>query len=98
MKVDVYYETSWTDTLDLELKGIAVGEIYANFLYQIDPDLQLPGTSDAKSAVEHNKKKQKALKQIDSISRKIRNEPSIAKRQALARQRHELEMEINSDK
>jgi len=45
----------------------------------------------AKVAVETNKEREKLQKQIDAMNRQIANEPSIAKKQELARERHSLE-------
>lgn len=91
MKVDSYYETSWQPELNLELKGRSVDEIYKNFLYQIAPQLKNANQTTAKIAIEVNKEREKIRKQIDAINRQITNEPSIAKKQELARIRRKLE-------
>lgn len=91
MKVDSYYETPWQQELHLELKGRSVDEIYRNFLFQISPDLQSQGHIETKVAVEANKEQLKLKKQIDALNKQIANEPSVAKRQQLARERHALE-------
>ncbi|USN97318.1 MAG: DUF4391 domain-containing protein [Candidatus Nomurabacteria bacterium] len=91
MKVDTYFETQWLEELKLQLKGRSVDEIYKNFLFQIAPQLNKLSRNDAKSAVQINKEKDKIQKQIDLISKKLISEPSIAKKQELARQRHALE-------
>lgn len=91
MRVDSYFETQWKPVLDLQLKGRSVDEIYKHFLFQISPKLQQTTHTDAKAAVQSNKESEIIQKQIDAINKKIANEPSIAKRQELARQRHALE-------
>jgi hypothetical protein len=91
MKVDTYFETQWLEDLELELKGRSVDEVYKNFLFQIAPRLSELSQSDTKSAVQTNKEKQKIQKQIDLINKEACNEPSVAKKQDLARQRHSLE-------
>ncbi len=91
MKVDTYFETQWIEELELQLKGRSVDEIYKNFLFQIAPQLNELNRNDTKSAVQSNKEKQKIKKQIDLISQKLISEPSIAKKQELARERHRLE-------
>lgn len=91
MKVDTYFETPWLEDLKLELKGRSVDEIYKNFLFQIAPKLSELSQSDTKRAVQSNKEKEKIQKQIDLISKNLTSEPSIAKKQELARQRHALE-------
>lgn len=92
MKVDTYFETQWLEKLELGLKGRSVDEIYKNFLFQIAPKLSKLNQKDTKSAVQTNKEKEKIQKQIDLINKKIISEPSIAKKQELARQRHTLEL------
>ena len=94
MKVDSHFETSWRQDLSLELKGRSVDEIYKHYLYQIAPQLQHTSNTSAKVAVETNKEREKLQKQIDAINRQIANEPSIAKKQELARQRHTLEDQL----
>lgn len=94
MKVDSYYETKWAQSLDLELKGRSVDEIYKHFLFQIAPKLQETKHTDTKTAVQSSKQNEKIQKQIDLINKKITSEPSVAKRQELARERHELEKKL----
>lgn len=91
MKVDTYFQTSWQDDLDLEIKGRSVDEIYRGFLYQIAPQLRSHKTPDAKAAIEKNKERLALQKQIDALNRSITNEISIAKKQELSRQRYNLE-------
>lgn len=91
MKVDSYYETTWQNELNLVLRGRSVDEIYKHFLFQIAPKLKDTDKTDTKSAVESNKEREKIQKQIDVINKKITSEPSLAKKQELARERHVLE-------
>lgn len=92
--VDSYFETQWLEELELELKGRSVDEIYKNFLFQIAPKLSEFSQNDTKSVVQAYKEKEKIQKQIDHINKKLSNEPSIAKKQELARQRYLLEQEV----
>lgn len=94
MKVDSYFDTGWQQDLSLELKGRSVDEVYKHYLYQIAPQLQHASNTSAKVAVETNKEREKVQRQIDAINRQIANEPSIAKKQELARQRHTLEDQL----
>lgn len=98
MKVDKLYETDWKEQIELELKGLSVDEIYKNFLIQIAPQLKSVKKAETttKQAVEIDKQNEKIQKEIDAINRKIKSEPAIAKKQALARKRHELENQLNS--
>lgn len=93
MKVDSYFDTGWQKNLNLELKGRSVDEIYRNYLYQIAPDLRHAKQTNTKDAVELTKTKQVIQGQIDALNKQIRNELSTAKKQELARQRFELELQ-----
>lgn len=97
MKVDTYFSTNWRTENNLQLKGNSVDSIYQNYLYQIAPQLKSDKISTAKQAVESHKVNQKVQKQIDQINKQMKSEPSIAKKQELARQRHQLEQDLNGD-
>lgn len=94
MKIDSYYETPWQQELNLELKGRSVDEVYKNFLFQIAPKLKETAQTDTKSAIATNKEREKIQKQIEIINKKIASEPSLAKKQELARERHILESNL----
>ena len=97
MKVDTYFSTNWITDINLQLKGNSVDSIYQNYLYQIAPQLKSDKISTAKQAVESHKVNQKVQKQIDQINKQMKSEPSIAKKQELARRRHQLEQDLNGD-
>lgn len=97
MKVDTYFSTNWSTDIDLQLKGNSVDSIYQNYLYQIAPQLKNEKNPTAKQAVESHKVNLKVQKQIDQINKQMKAEPSIAKKQELARQRHQLEKDLNGD-
>mgnify|MGYP003476140259 FL=1 len=96
MKVDSYFETGWQQDVSLELKGRSVDEIYKHCLYQIAPQLERISNTSAKVAIETNKEREKLQKQVDAMNRQIVNEPSIAKKQELARERFVLEQQIEN--
>lgn len=96
MKVGSYYDTGWKQSLQLELKGRSVDEIYKNYLYQIAPDLKAAGQTNTKAAIEISKEHQAITKKIEGLRRMMANEPSIAKRQELARERYQLEQDIEN--
>lgn len=98
MKVDSYFSTNWSTENNLDLKGNSVDSIYRNYLYQIAPELKISDNSSARQAVESYKVNLKVQKQIDQINTQMRSEPSIAKKQVLARQRHSLEQGLKGDK
>lgn len=91
MKVDSYFDSGWQKELNLELKGLSVAEIYKNYMYQIEPELNKTKRTSTKEVVEVNKAKQSIQSQINKINLQIRNELSTAKKQELARQRLQLE-------
>lgn len=97
MKVDTYFSSQWSTDLRLELKGNSVDSVYQNYLYQIAPELKNHKNPTAKQAVEHHKVNLKVHKQIDQLNKQMKTEPSIAKKQELARQRHLLEKDLNGD-
>lgn len=97
MKVDTYFSTSWAKEVNLQLKGNSVDSIYQNYLYQIAPQLKSEKNPSAKQAIESHKVNLKVQKQIDQINKQMKTEPSIAKKQELARQRHQLEKDLNGD-
>lgn len=94
MRVDSYFETQWGQDLNLELKGRSVDEIYKHLLFQISPKLKDSNHIDAKAAVLSNKENEKIQKQIELINKKMMSEPSLAKKQELARERHTLEQQL----
>lgn len=97
MKVDTYFSTAWGTEINLQLKGNSVDSIYQNYLYQVAPQLKNEKSPTAKQAVESHKVNLKVQKQIDQINKQMKSEPSIAKKQQLARQRHQLEKDLNGD-
>lgn len=97
MKVDTYFSTNWNTEVNLQLKGNSVDSIYQNYLYQIAPQLKNEKNPTAKQAVEAHKVNIKVQKQIDQINKQMKSEPSIAKKQELARQRHQLEQDLSGD-
>ena len=94
MKVDTYFDSGWKQSLDFEIKGRSVDEIYRNLLFQIAPSLKKTNQKNAKAAIETNKEKQAIERQINAINKKMSSEPSIPKKQELARERHALEQKL----
>lgn len=94
MTVDTYFDTGWQGDIELVLKGRSVDEIYHNFVYQIAPQLNPDINKDIKSAIEFDKEKNIILTQIEKLNCQIKNEPAIAKKQNLARERNLLEKKL----
>lgn len=72
------------------LNGNTVSHIYIGFLCQIAGIASQP-YSDPKAAIEKWERSQEVKKKVDAINKKIASEPSTAKKQELARERHSLE-------
>lgn len=89
-KVLHMYASSWAATPP-RIKGVSTGIIYKEFIKQIDPTFT--GNQVTEVSVMDTKVRQKLQKQIDTLNRQIASEPSVAKRQELARERHALEVE-----
>jgi len=90
-KIVHYYTTSW-GVEPLAIKGGSVKTIYINFIRQIDPTFDT--SKSIVEAVQDTKQREKIQKQIDAINRQITREPSIARKQELARRRFDLEQEL----
>lgn len=90
-KIIQYYETSWGASA-LTLTGNSVKSVYIGFLQQIDPTFDQ--TKPIAEAVQDTKQREKLQKQINLLNQRITSEPSVAKKQELARQRHQLEQEL----
>lgn len=91
-KVIQYYKTQWNAT-PLKITGNSVKSIYINFIKQIEPSFD--SSKPIAEAVCDTKDIAKIKSDIDKINNQIKNEPSIAKKQELARQRHLLEMGLS---
>lgn len=87
-KVIQYFETAWNADAPL-IKGSSVKAIYINFIEQIDPSFDK--AKPIAEAVAYTKQIAKIRADIATLNSRIKNEPSTAKRQELARERHTLE-------
>ena len=82
-KVDAYYQTAWMawDALPLTLGGLHLDAIYENFVRQIagrSLDAATAGES-LKGAVEREKERQKLLKKIGTLERRMLREKQFNK-------------------
>ena len=89
------FETDWQDIeqLKLDLKGNSVDTIYENYLYQINSEFPLGGNFEDR--IVKYKQIKSIKKEITKINHKMNTEPSLSKKQALARYRNTLEKKIN---
>lgn len=89
VNIGPYFKGGWINTMDLELAGLTIDQIYANILHAIDNNLK----SDVMSldeAVEQYVGRQQIQKRIDQLTKQIAKEPNSARRQELAKERAEL--------
>ena len=104
-KVDTIFETEWNDERigNLEIKGLVTDVIYANFLsfvagkklnFKKDMDAQKPSLESVKDDVAKMKEREKIMKQIAALDRKIKAEPSVGKKQELAEEKFRLKQLI----
>ena len=97
-KVDTYFYTEWNDEKlqNIKIDGLNIDTVFSNFVHQIAGDkLTSAKKSDEapksiKEDVEALKEREKILKQIAALDRKIKAEPSIGKKQELAEERCRL--------
>lgn len=83
--------TEWRSDVSLEVKGNSTDNLYKNYLLQLSPVFAAVG-GDAEKHSEVTRLK----RGIDALSVKIRRETQINKRQELARERHELEIQLGN--
>jgi hypothetical protein len=97
-KVDTYFYTDWNDEklADIKIDGLDIDTVFSNFVRQVAGDklVSTEKTSEVpksiKEDVEVLKEREKILKQIAALDRKIKAEPSLGKKQELAEERYKL--------
>lgn len=98
-KVDTYFYTEWNDEKlqNIKIDGLNIDTVFSNFVRQIAGDklTSVKKTDDdapksIKEDVEALKEREKILKQIAALDRKIKAEPSLGKKQELAEERYKL--------
>lgn len=96
-KVDTYFYTEWNDERfqNLKIDGLDIDAVFGNFVRQIAGDkLIFSKSADApktiKEDVEALKERERIQKQITTLDRKIKTEPSLGKKQELAEERYKL--------
>ena len=99
-KVDTYFYTGWNDERlqNIKIEGLDIDTVFSNFVRQIAGD-KLVGTETSsavpksiKEDVEAFKEREKIIKQIAALDRKIKVEPSLGKKQELAEKRYNLKL------
>ena len=96
-KVDTYFSTGWNDPKlnEIKIDGLDIDAVFSNFVRQIAGDkLIFAKSTDApktiKEDVEALKERERIQKQITTLDRKIKTEPSLGKKQELAEERYKL--------
>ena len=98
-KVDTYFYTEWNDEKlqSIKIDGLNIDTVFSNFVRHIAGD-KLTSAKNAneeapksiKDDVEALKERERILKQIAVLDRKIKAEPSLGKKQELAEERYRL--------
>lgn len=98
-KVDTYFFTDWNDEKlqSIKIDGLNIDTVFSNFVRQIAGDklTSVKKTNEEapksiKEDVEALKEREKIMKQIAALDRKIKAEPSLGKKQELAEERYKL--------
>ena len=99
-KVERYFETQWNDPIlnDLTIDGLDIDSVFYNFVRKIaGKNLDIDTTSE-KSSIQNDINKTKIndqiRKQIKSLEVKYSKEVSVAKRQKIAKEIHDLKLKL----
>lgn len=100
-KVDTYFDTGWNDDrlASVKIDGLSINAVYENFLRQIAGDRLMPNdggdhiepTCGIESEIDKMKEREKLMKRIEALTKKIKSEPSLGKKQELATERYRLQ-------
>ena len=102
-KVDTYFATEWNDKRleNIKIDGLYIDAVFNNFVRQVagnklsrDAEKSSQSPSSIKEDIEKLKEREKIQKQIDVLTRRIKLEPSIGKKQELAEERFRLKQLI----
>ncbi|MBB1531477.1 DUF4391 domain-containing protein [Candidatus Saccharibacteria bacterium] len=102
-KVDTYFATEWNDKRleNIKIDGLNIDAVFNNFVRQVagnklsrDAEKSSQSPSSIKEDIEKLKERVKIQKQIDVLTRRIKLEPSIGKKQELAEERFRLKQLI----
>lgn len=98
VKVDTYFYTEWDDKKlqNIKIDGLSIDAVFSNFIRQIAGD-KFTNTKEPsevpksiKEDIEALKEREKIMRQIAILDRKIKAEPSLGKKQELAEERYKL--------
>ena len=104
VKVDTYFYTEWNDEKlqDIKIDGLNIDAVFSNFVRQIAGDKLTAAKKDNKEKfpnsikedIETLKEREKIMKQVAALDRKIKMEPSLGKKQLLAEERYRLKQQL----
>lgn len=102
-KVDTYFYTEWNDERlqDIKIDGLDIDAVFSNFVRQIAGDKLVStqqsstGLESIKEDVDGFKEREKIMKQIAILDRRIKAEPSLGKKQELAEERYKLKRQLS---
>ncbi len=104
VKVDTYFYTEWNDEKlqSIKIDGLNIDAVFSNFVRQIAGDKLTAAKKDDKEKfpnsikedIETLKEREKIMKQVAALDRKIKMEPSLGKKQSLAEERYRLKQQL----
>ena len=104
-KVDTYFYTEWNDERfqNLKIDGLDIDAVFGNFVRQIageefveNKDISGEAARSVKEEVEALRERERTMRQIAVLDRKIKAEPSLGKKQELAEERYRLKEYLKS--
>lgn len=94
MRVEEYFIQRWQNQPALKIAGLSIDDIYRNLLEQLEPDLNIRSDISLELIINNYQTRQNIKRQIESLLKKQAKEPSVAKKQQLARQIYELKCQL----
>lgn len=102
--MDTYFYTEWNDEKlqNIKIEGLNIDTVFSNFVRQIAGD-KLTTTNknnkekspnSIKEDIETLKERERIMKQVAVLNRKIKMEPSLGKKQSLAEERYRLKQRL----
>lgn len=104
VKVDTYFYTEWNDEKlqGIKIDGLNIDAVFSNFVRQIAGDKltttkknnKEKSSNSIKEDIETLKERERIMKQVAVLNRKIKMEPSLGKKQLLAEERYRLKQQL----
>lgn len=102
--MDAYFYTEWNDEKlqSIRIDGLNIDTVFSNFVRQIAGDKltavnknnKEKSPNSIKEDIETLKERERIMKQIAALDRKIKMEPSLGKKQLLAEERYRLKQQL----